>query len=87
MYPVAEASELASMGTSAAADIENGGGIRRVLPQQPSNVRGFQRVILVAVQKIVVPRVGRECAQANTFRTAAATRCIWSSVSAMPLGR
>jgi hypothetical protein len=44
-------------------------------------------VVLVAVEEIVVARIGGENAQARIRRTASATRTTWSSVSATPLGR
>jgi len=68
--------ELSRMRTRTAADVKDVACVWRISLQQRRDVIRLERIVLVAVQKIVVTRVCSECAQVNTFRTAAATRCI-----------
>jgi hypothetical protein len=59
----------------------------RVTSEEIEDVARLPGVVLVAVEEIVVARIGGENAQARIRRTASATRTTWSSVSATPLGR
>ena len=82
-----ESRQLFSVFACSATQLENGSVAHAMPAQQGLDVSGFCRIVLIAIEKVVVGRVGVEnFGHLRIEPTASATRVICASVSARPLG-